>query len=111
MQRYNFTQNFLFSKCQHFVALQSLSHIRLCDPMDCSMPGFSNTLLNYYKEQKQCIIMSVRKELGLERYIYILCVKRKSTETHGKMQKRIICLNGRCNEINCQNHWDKSLDF
>ena len=23
-----------------FSSVQSLSHVRLCDPMDCSMPGF-----------------------------------------------------------------------
>ena len=32
--------SYLINKNIHFV-VQLLSHVRLCDPMDCSMPGFS----------------------------------------------------------------------
>ena len=44
-------------KHKDIAAVQSVSHIRLCDPMDSSMPGFPNTSLNYYKEQKQYIML------------------------------------------------------
>ena len=35
----------------YFVLIQSLSHLYLCDPTDCSMPGFS--VLHYLSEFAQ----------------------------------------------------------
>ena len=39
------------------VVVQSLSHVRLCDPMDCSMRGFS--VLHYLSEFAQIYIHGV----------------------------------------------------
>ena len=38
------------------VAVQSLSHIRLCDPMDCNTPGFP--VLHYLPEFAQTHVLS-----------------------------------------------------
>ena len=38
-QNFSHTTNFLSQPC-FFSSAQSLSHIRLCDPIDCSTPGF-----------------------------------------------------------------------
>ena len=37
--------------CMHFVVVQSLSRVSLCEPMDCSMPGFP--VLHYLPEFAQ----------------------------------------------------------
>ena len=52
-------------KHKDIAVVQLLIHIGLCEPMDCSMPGFPNTLLNYYKEQKQYIMLGSFNGLGL----------------------------------------------
>ena len=41
----------LTTHCLTIVVFQSLSHVRLCDPMDCSMPGFP--VLHYLLEFAQ----------------------------------------------------------
>ena len=42
---------FKFHNSSAFTVIQSLSHARLCDPMDCSMPGFP--VLQYLPEFTQ----------------------------------------------------------
>ena len=38
------SKNVLYILWAQLSPVQSLSHVRLCDPMDCIMPGFSNLL-------------------------------------------------------------------
>ena len=40
----NMSKNVLYILWAQLSPVQSLSHVRLCDPMDCIMPGFPNLL-------------------------------------------------------------------